>query len=182
MSGFAAMRNLQVWYARLPMEQVLHEFSAGVDPKQLKLAEADVAKSRTRDSMHAYEKLTHIVDGEPRIINDPPLIIPIASCYRRERVAPKSRPRFEIYSTPIGTRWPAIGAFSSSNSATSTKPARSSELEASAHGIGSHFSWASTIKIPFSCRPRRLNPRCSSGSSARASTPTTASVSSQGSD
>ena len=27
--------------------------------------------------MHAYEKLTHIVDGEPRIISDPPLIVPI---------------------------------------------------------------------------------------------------------
>ncbi|SIT55013.1 conserved hypothetical protein [Mesorhizobium prunaredense] len=77
MHGFAAMRNLQVWYASLQMEQVLREFSAGVDVKQLKRAEADVAKARTRDSMHSYEKLTHLVDGEPRIINDPPLIVPI---------------------------------------------------------------------------------------------------------
>ena len=77
MTGFAAMRNLQVWYASLPMEQALREFAAGVDPKWLKKAEADLAKTRTRDSMHAYEKLTHIVDGEPRIISDPPLIVPI---------------------------------------------------------------------------------------------------------
>ena len=27
--------------------------------------------------MHAFEKLTHVVDGEPRIISDPPLIVPI---------------------------------------------------------------------------------------------------------
>ena len=27
--------------------------------------------------MHAFEKLTHIVDGEPRIVSDPPLIVPI---------------------------------------------------------------------------------------------------------
>ena len=27
--------------------------------------------------MHAFEKLTHLVDGEPRIISDPPLIVPI---------------------------------------------------------------------------------------------------------
>ncbi len=27
--------------------------------------------------MHAFEKLTHVVDGERRIISDPPLIVPI---------------------------------------------------------------------------------------------------------
>jgi uncharacterized protein (DUF2252 family) len=77
MAGFAAMRNLQVWYASLPVEQALREYTAGIDPKQLKKQEADVAKARTRDSMHAFEKLTRVVDGEPRIISDPPLIVPI---------------------------------------------------------------------------------------------------------
>jgi hypothetical protein len=77
MAGFATMRNLQVWYASLPVEQAVREFSAGVDRKRLKETEADIAKSRTKDSMHAFEKLTHVVDGEPRIISDPPLIVPI---------------------------------------------------------------------------------------------------------
>ena len=27
--------------------------------------------------MHAFAKLTHVVDGEPRIVSDPPLIVPI---------------------------------------------------------------------------------------------------------
>ena len=182
MTGFAAMRNLQVWYASLPMEQALREFRAGVDPKQLKLAEADVARSRTRDSMHAYEKLTHIVDGEPRIINDPPLIVPIVKLLppgkSRDQIENEIRDLFPA----TGTRWTATGAPCSSNSATSTKPARWSESEASAPGTGSPSSWASTIKIPSSCKSRRRSPRCSSGSSARASTRTTASGSSQGSD
>jgi uncharacterized protein (DUF2252 family) len=77
MAGFARMRNLEVWYASLPVEQALRDFTAGVDPKRLKRAQADVAKSRTKDSMQAFEKLTHVVDGEPRIISDPPLIVPI---------------------------------------------------------------------------------------------------------
>src|SRR4051812_36940803 len=77
MAAFAGMRNLEVWYASLPVEQAFREFSAGVDKKRLKKAEADIAKSRTKDSMHAFEKLTHLVDGEPRIISDPPLIVPI---------------------------------------------------------------------------------------------------------
>ncbi len=37
-----------------------------------------MAKARTRDSMSALNKLTHLVDGEPRITPDPPLIVPIA--------------------------------------------------------------------------------------------------------
>jgi uncharacterized protein (DUF2252 family) len=76
-AAFAQMRNLDVWYAHLSVEQAMAEFTAGVDPKRLKKAEATIAKSRTKDSMHAFAKLTHLVDGEPRIISDPPLIVPI---------------------------------------------------------------------------------------------------------
>jgi uncharacterized protein (DUF2252 family) len=53
------------------------DFTAGVDAKRLRTAEANIEKSRTKDSMHALEKLTHLVDGDPRIISDPPLIVPI---------------------------------------------------------------------------------------------------------
>ena len=77
MGTFAAMRNLEVWYSHLSVEEALRTFTAGVDPKRLKRAEADVAKVRTKDSMHAFEKLTHVVDGERRIISDPPLIVPV---------------------------------------------------------------------------------------------------------
>jgi len=36
-----------------------------------------MAKARTRDSMQEVGKLTRLVDGRPRIIADPPLIVPI---------------------------------------------------------------------------------------------------------
>ena len=77
MTAFSQMRNLDVWYSHLSAEQAFAEFTAGVKPKELKRAEANIEKSRTKDSMHAYEKLTHVVDGVPRIISDPPLIVPI---------------------------------------------------------------------------------------------------------
>jgi uncharacterized protein (DUF2252 family) len=77
MAGFAVMPNLQVWYASLPAERALRDFSAGINPKRLKQTAADVAKARTRDSMQALGKLTRVVDGEPRIISDPPLLVPI---------------------------------------------------------------------------------------------------------
>jgi uncharacterized protein (DUF2252 family) len=81
MTMFAGMHNLEVWYSHLSVERAAAEFTAGVDPKRLKKAEADIAKSRTKDSMHAFEKLTHLVDGEARIISDPPLIVPIEELF-----------------------------------------------------------------------------------------------------
>ena len=76
MRAFAGMRDLEVWYSHLSVEQAFREFSGGVDAKRLKKIEADIAKSRTKDSMQAFAKLTRLVDGEPRIISDPPLIVP----------------------------------------------------------------------------------------------------------
>src|SRR4029453_1422298 len=45
--------------------------------QQRKKAEKNIAKARSRDSMQAFAKLTGQVNGEPRIIADPPLIVPI---------------------------------------------------------------------------------------------------------
>jgi hypothetical protein len=71
------MRNLEVWYASMDVDSRLSELRAVATRKQVKRTEQTLAKARTRDSMHAFSKLTHMVDGEPRIISDPPLIEPI---------------------------------------------------------------------------------------------------------
>jgi CRP-like cAMP-binding protein len=46
-------------------------------PTQLRAHRKAMAKARTRDSMQEVAKLTHLVDGRPRIIADPPLLVPI---------------------------------------------------------------------------------------------------------
>jgi len=77
MATFASQTNLDVWYARLDMEQLLAQLQAQLDRKRLKGLEKNLAKARTKDSMQAFEKLTTMVDGEPRIISQPPLLVPI---------------------------------------------------------------------------------------------------------
>jgi uncharacterized protein (DUF2252 family) len=77
MREFAGMRNLQVWYSHARVEEGLPRMQAMLDKKNLKEAERMVTKARTKDSMEAFAKLTHVVDGERRIISDPPLIVPI---------------------------------------------------------------------------------------------------------
>ena len=77
MRHFAAMGTLAVWYARLDVDTVVKQLRAGIEPAAVKRAESNLAKARTRDSMQALSKLTHVVDGERRIISDPPLIEPL---------------------------------------------------------------------------------------------------------
>jgi uncharacterized protein (DUF2252 family) len=77
---FAAMQNLEIWYSRIDIDDLVSRVKqqAGAkDAKAQKRFEANVAKGRTKDSMKAFSKLTTIVDGEPRITGDPPLIVPI---------------------------------------------------------------------------------------------------------
>jgi uncharacterized protein (DUF2252 family) len=77
MARFAAMKNLEVWYAHLEIEAVLKELGSQLQARQVKRTEKTLAKARTKDSMAAFSKLTHIVDGEPRIVSEPPLIMTV---------------------------------------------------------------------------------------------------------
>jgi uncharacterized protein (DUF2252 family) len=77
MREFAEMRALDLWYARLDIEEVAERWSGDVSAKQRKRFDRNVAKARTKDSLRAAERLTHVVDGKVRIISDPPLIVPI---------------------------------------------------------------------------------------------------------
>jgi uncharacterized protein (DUF2252 family) len=77
MREFAAMGNLEVWYAHARVEQGLPGLQTMLDKKNLKAAEKVVTKARTKDSLEAFAKLTHVVDGEIRIISEPPLIVPV---------------------------------------------------------------------------------------------------------
>jgi uncharacterized protein (DUF2252 family) len=81
MTEFAAMSNLEIWYAHLDFERTFTELRGELTAKQAANTEATIAKARTKDSMRAFDKLTHLVDGERRIISDPPLIVPIEELY-----------------------------------------------------------------------------------------------------
>ena len=77
MASFAAMRNLDVWYARLDIEAVLAKLGPQLTPGMVRRTEKNLAKARTRDSMSAFSKLTRVVDGEARIVAEPPLVVPV---------------------------------------------------------------------------------------------------------
>ncbi len=76
MREFAAMGNLDVWYARLDVESVIADLAKVADHKQMKAARKSVAKAHKKNSLRAFDRLVHEVDGQPRINSDPPLLVP----------------------------------------------------------------------------------------------------------
>jgi hypothetical protein len=77
MREFASMGNFDLWYARIDVDDIMNRFGPQASPKLMRRFERNVAKARSKDSMRALTKLTEMVDGRPRIISDPPLIVRI---------------------------------------------------------------------------------------------------------
>jgi len=84
MREFAGMTDLDVWYAHADMDQLQAQFQSQLTKRQRKNVSHGLAKARTRDSMQEVGKLTETVDGQPRIISDPPLIVPIDQLLPRQ--------------------------------------------------------------------------------------------------
>ncbi len=76
MRSFALMNSMEVWYSRIDASEFQarwrHEARKTERRKLRRLTE----KAHAKDRMRAFDRLTHFVDGEPRIISDPPLIVP----------------------------------------------------------------------------------------------------------
>jgi len=86
MRGFASASNLDVWYARADVEEMLGTLSQSISRKESRRAERNVAKARLKDSRRAIAKLTERVDGGLRFVSDPPLIVPVEELVDMEAI------------------------------------------------------------------------------------------------
>src|SRR5689334_12277969 len=85
MREFAAMANLDVWYAHADITELRAQFDARLRERQRRELDKGLAKARTRDSMQQLSKLTTMAGGRPRIISDPPLLVPFRELLPAER-------------------------------------------------------------------------------------------------
>ena len=89
MAGFAAMGTLDIWYAHLSEDELLKAVgsaaakaskaskkAAKAAKRVAKTARKSAAKARTRDSLQALSKLGERVDGQYRIVSQPPIVVP----------------------------------------------------------------------------------------------------------
>ncbi len=77
MGGLASMKTFDLWYSRVDADALVAQFRGAASAKRRKLMEKNIAKTHAKDSLRAFSKLTTTVDGQPRIVGDPPLIVPI---------------------------------------------------------------------------------------------------------
>jgi uncharacterized protein (DUF2252 family) len=68
---------LEVWYAHLDMSELLPRFRSLLDPKKTPSVWRAINKARAHDSHQAFDRLCHVPEDEPRIVSDPPLILPV---------------------------------------------------------------------------------------------------------
>ncbi len=75
MHDWAGMRKLDVWYARLDVDELEAVLSPQLKSGELKRFRKNVAKARAKDSIKAFGKLVEVADGRPQLISDPPMIV-----------------------------------------------------------------------------------------------------------
>jgi uncharacterized protein (DUF2252 family) len=80
MREFAGARTLDVWYARMD-EGELESYRSQVSAAQAKRYDKTVAKGRAKNSTRAFEKLATYVNGDARILPDPPLVMPVEDVF-----------------------------------------------------------------------------------------------------
>jgi uncharacterized protein (DUF2252 family) len=77
---FARMGTMDLWYAHMSEEDLRGGLTSTlhgkVEAKELKRGERNIEKARTRDSLDALTKLAELVDGQYRIVSQPPLVVP----------------------------------------------------------------------------------------------------------
>ena len=77
MREFAGMHNLDVWYAFLDAAKIRARWGAISRAKDVKKIEENLSRAHTRDNLRAFEKLTHRVGDQLRIVSHPPLVVPV---------------------------------------------------------------------------------------------------------
>jgi uncharacterized protein (DUF2252 family) len=93
MRQFAALGELDVWYARLDAREIDEQLRDAHDRKSARALRRSEKQAYVHDRMRALVKLTHRgVDGEPRFISEPPLIVPLAELDDR-----RDEPNLELF-------------------------------------------------------------------------------------
>ena len=87
MRDLAGKGNLEVWYTHLDTAEAVKQIGKTLGKERETRAKAVLRKAWTRDSVQALSKLTTVVDGRPKILSQPPLLVPIDELWGAEAAA-----------------------------------------------------------------------------------------------
>ncbi len=69
---FADQSVLETWYARITFDEILHDATSA--PKYLRRLQKAVDRAVLNTSEHVFHKITTAVNGQPHILDQPPLL------------------------------------------------------------------------------------------------------------
>ncbi len=78
MRSYAGVGHLDVWYAHVELDELGAQYQALLNAQERKLEAADLASAQDKDGRQALSKLTRMVHGQPKIVSNPPLVVPLA--------------------------------------------------------------------------------------------------------
>ncbi|MEU6826357.1 DUF2252 domain-containing protein [Streptomyces atriruber] len=78
MRGFARMRNLDVWYARIDADDLYARLAGELRPRAQRRLSRTLSKAKSRDHLQSLDKLVHRVGDDLRIAPDTPLVTPLS--------------------------------------------------------------------------------------------------------
>lgn len=91
MARLAGLSTLDVWYSHIDVAGLLAELEAAArksgsraDKHMAARTAQVVTKAHARDSLQALGKLATVVDGQLRIVSDPPLIVPTEELFPQD--------------------------------------------------------------------------------------------------
>jgi uncharacterized protein (DUF2252 family) len=87
MRDLAGRTSLDVWYTHMSADDLSERFASRLSRTGRKRLSRSFDKARTRDNLGAMARFVGSEDGRPRIIADPPLVVPI-----RDLVLPDTDP------------------------------------------------------------------------------------------
>lgn len=102
MRGFAAMRNIDVWYARIDVEPLLAQLRRQVSKRRYRDIERNMAKAQAKDSVRALRKLAYETGDRIRIVSEPPLITPVEELAHAADVEDRLQSLLDSYRESLG--------------------------------------------------------------------------------
>ena len=75
MRKFANMGNMDVWYAHFDVDSSSDLLESNLSKSARKQVNKMLSKSKAKNSVRAISKLTEVVDGELRVVSDPPIVV-----------------------------------------------------------------------------------------------------------
>jgi hypothetical protein len=74
----AGMNNLDIWYSEVDVGRFQQAFADQLKTRQRRAMDTAMTKALAHDSKQALGKLCEAMDGQLRIVADPPLVVPIS--------------------------------------------------------------------------------------------------------